>query len=126
MNSAETEAFRRGVTLSCVYSTVREAVIQVFKRYPKDVEHLSMLDPSEIATKIIINIYHHLNMPVPTMEEAIINIETINAVESELLNLNLAQEEIFRRKKQQEGPQDDNNKNSEMFRLSKKERDELR
>jgi hypothetical protein len=122
MNSAEIEAFRRGVTLAYVSTTVREALAQVFKHYPKDTEHLTVLNPSEIASKIIINIYTHMNLPIPTMEEAMINAETIDRVGNDLISMNLVQDELFRRKQQGEQEREDNKK----FTLSKKDREELR
>ena len=89
MTPQEQEAFKRGVMLAFVTTTVQEAVKQSFQRYP----YLKGIDtqPHVVASKIIMNTFKRLNRPIPTMEEAAMNVEIIKDVGKELLAMTMSE-----------------------------------
>lgn len=140
MTPKETEAFKRGIMLAFVTTTVRDAVQNAFKSYP-DFQGMK-IDKNEVASKIIYRTYMRLGISPPTMEEAIINVETIRLVGDEMTKLTLSQDDLYRSesklnnhlKKNEVTKQPirkeyysaEETRKTGMNRLSKKDREELR
>ncbi len=87
MTPQEAEAFRRGVMLAFVTATIQNAVKETFKRYP----HLVTMDtrPNEVANKLIFSIYTRLGKQMPTLEEAVLNVNIMKDVGKELLAMRM-------------------------------------
>ena len=138
MTPSEVEAFKRGIMIAFVTTAVREAVHNVFRTFP-DFQGMREINQNELAARIIYRTYLRLNIHPPTMEESIINVDTIKTVGKEIADLTRAtaatdmiqsaqrkKEDITKQQIRNEWYDPEESKRSGMNRLSKKEREELR
>lgn len=96
LNPQELEAFKRGIILSFISMTVRGSIHKAFMETP-DPEGVRG-DANEIASRIIITVFKRLNIPTPTMEEAVVNLDVIREVGDVLTTMKISEQDFLARK----------------------------
>lgn len=86
MTPKEQETFRRGVMIAFITTQVEMGVADVFKKNPA-LKNLSGIAPNIIVGNYIVSLFRKMNVPVPSMEEAMINVDTMKRTAKQISDI---------------------------------------